>query len=109
MLRLFGRTRRGRYGGGKERARVWLEARMLAGTQSATTIAEYWLSQFETALAVSDDVLLKTLFHADSYWRDLLALTWHIRTVNGLEAILRELKEHVGPSNPTDFRTDPNR
>src|SRR5262249_48028878 len=27
----------------------------------------------------------------------------------GLEAILRELKGHVGPTNPTDFRTDPNR
>jgi hypothetical protein len=82
---------------------------MLAGTNSVTTIAENWLTQFERALAVPDDVLLKTLFHADSYWRDLLALTWNIRTVSGLEAILRELKAHVGRANPTDFRTDPNR
>ena len=82
---------------------------MLAGTKSVTTIAENWLTQFERALAVPDDVLLKSLFHADSYWRDLLALTWHIRTVIGFEAILREVKAHVGPAKPTDFGTNPNR
>ena len=27
--------------------------------------------------------LLKTLFHPDSYWRDVLALSWNIQTLNG--------------------------
>jgi hypothetical protein len=79
---------------------------MLARTETIATIADHWLAQFEKAIAEPDDVLLKTLFHPDSYWRDVLALTWHIRTVNGLEAILRELKAHVGRANPTGFRTD---
>ena len=82
---------------------------MLARTETIATIADHWLAQFESALAGCDDVLLKTLFHPDSHWRDVLALTWHIRTVNGLDAISRELKAHVGRANPTGFRTDPQR
>jgi hypothetical protein len=86
-------------------------ARMLAKTEteSAATAAENWLAQFERALAEPDDVLLKTLFHTDSYWRDVLALTWHIKTVEGSDAILSELKAHVGRVRPAGFRTAPNR
>ena len=73
-------------------------------TESAATATEGWLTQFETALAEPDDVLLKTLFHADSYWRDLLALTWHIKTVDGADAILSELKAHVGRARPAGFQ-----
>ena len=69
---------------------------MLARTETIATIADHWLAQFERALAERDDVLLKTLFHPDSHWRDVLALTWHIRTVNGVDAILSELKAHAG-------------
>jgi hypothetical protein len=69
---------------------------MLSGTEPIATTAQDWLTQFETALAKPDDVLLKTLFHADSHWRDLLAFTWRVRTVNGADAILRELKAHIG-------------
>jgi hypothetical protein len=50
-----------------------------------------------------------TLFHPDSHWRDVLALTWRIRTVNGLDAILRELRAHAGRAHPTGFRMDPQR
>ena len=82
---------------------------MLARTETIATFAANWLAQFERALAEPDDVLLKTLFHPDSHWRDVLALTWHIRTVSGLDAILRELKAHAGRANPTGFRTDPHR
>src|SRR4249920_1742841 len=80
--------------------------RMLAGTENIATTAHHWLARFERALAEPDDVLLKTLFHPDSHWRDVLALTWQIRTVSGLDAILEELKAHVGRANPTGFRTD---
>ena len=78
-------------------------------TEPIATIAQNWLTQFETALAGPDDVLLKPLFHADSYWRDLLAITWRIQTVNGAEAILRGLKAHTGSVRPAAFRIDPRR
>jgi hypothetical protein len=78
-------------------------------TESAATAAENWLAQFERAVAQPGNVLLKTLFHADSYWRDVLALTWHIKTVEGSDAILSELKAHVGRARPAGFRTAPHR
>jgi putative flavoprotein involved in K+ transport len=82
---------------------------MLAGTETIATIADHWLARFERALAEPDDVLLRTLFHPDSHWRDVLALTWQIRTVNGLDAILKELKAHAGLAYPTGFRRDSHR
>ncbi|GLS19228.1 monooxygenase [Labrys miyagiensis] len=82
---------------------------MLDRTENITTVVENWLSQFGRALAEPDDVLLEALFHPDSHWRDVLALTWRIMTVSGSDAIVRELKTHVGRANPTGFRTDPNR
>ena len=85
------------------------EVRMPAGTESIATIADHWLEKFERALAEPDHVHLKVLFHPGGHWRDVLALTWHIRTVNGLDAILRELKAHVSSAKPTGFRTDPHR
>src|SRR6266571_512879 len=80
---------------------------MLPRTETSETIANHWLARFEKALAEPDDILLETLFHPDSHWRDVLALTWHIRTVSGLDAILRALKAHVARANPSDFRTAP--
>jgi cation diffusion facilitator CzcD-associated flavoprotein CzcO len=82
---------------------------MLARTETIATIAENWLAQFEIALAESDDALLKALFHPDSHWRDVLALTWHIKTISGVDAIVGELKAHAGRAGPTGFRIDPHR
>ena len=31
------------------------------------------------------------MFGAESYWRDVLALSWNLQTLNGAEAILNEL------------------
>ena len=65
---------------------------MLDKTDDVSTATENWLAQFETALNGPDDLLLKTLFHPDSYWRDVLALSWNIQTINGPDAILKELQ-----------------
>ena len=53
---------------------------MLDKTDDISVAADNWLAQFEDALAKPDDGLLKTLFHPDSYWRDVLALSWNIQT-----------------------------
>jgi cation diffusion facilitator CzcD-associated flavoprotein CzcO len=82
---------------------------MPARTDPITAIVEHWLVRFERALAERDDALLRTLFHPDSHWRDVLALTWRIRTVSGRDAILGELSAHAGRANPTGFGTDPRR
>jgi thioredoxin reductase len=82
---------------------------LLARTDTVATIAESWLAQFERALAAPGRARLKTLFHPDSLWRDVLALTWHIKTVNGSDAILRELATHADRARPTGFKIDLNR
>src|SRR5262249_8179407 len=82
---------------------------MLARTDTVATIAEGWLAQFEGALATPGRARLKTLFHPDSLWRDVLALTWHIKTVNGSDAILRELATHADRARPTGFKIDQHR
>ncbi|MGY2849501.1 MULTISPECIES: flavin-containing monooxygenase [Bradyrhizobium] len=82
---------------------------MLDKTDDISVAADNWLVQFEDALASPDDVLLKPLFHPDSYWRDVLALSWNIQTVNRAFAIIEELPAHARRSAPHDFRIDAER
>ena len=81
----------------------------LARTDSLASIVGAWLSQFEGALAAPGRARLKALFHAESYWRDVLALTWHLKSVSGSDAILRELARHAGRVRPTGFKIDRHR
>jgi cation diffusion facilitator CzcD-associated flavoprotein CzcO len=80
-----------------------------AATEDLAAAAANWLAQFEGALAKPDDVALKTLFHPDSHWRDVLALSWDFQTVSGADAILRELNAHAGRARPAGFAIDPDR
>ena len=82
---------------------------MLDKTDDISIAADNWLAQFEDALATADDGLLKSLFHPDSYWRDVLALSWNMQTVNGADAILKELKAHAKRAGPHGFAVDPDR
>jgi cation diffusion facilitator CzcD-associated flavoprotein CzcO len=82
---------------------------MLDKTDDVSIAAENWLAQFETALTKPDPALLKTLFHPDSFWRDVLALSWNIQTINGAEPILHELKARAASAAPRDFKITPGR
>jgi cation diffusion facilitator CzcD-associated flavoprotein CzcO len=81
---------------------------MLDKTDDISIAAENWLAQFENALATSDGDL-KSLFHPDSHWRDVLALSWNLQTFNGAGAILSELKARAASAAPSGFRIDPDR
>ncbi|GGE22032.1 FAD-dependent oxidoreductase [Aureimonas endophytica] len=67
----------------------------------ARLAAEHWLGAFEAALAAKDAAAAAALFAATSFWRDLVAFTWNIRTVEGPEGV-RDLLEaqlpHVAAS-----------
>jgi hypothetical protein len=82
---------------------------MLDRSDDISTAVENWLAQFGTALTASDDGLLKALFHPDSYWRDALALSWTLQTINGRDAILGVLKAQAGAAAPSGFSIDPDR
>src|SRR6185503_10084250 len=72
--------------------------------QLATSVS-HWLAKFESALARHEDAALRGLFHADSHWRDVLALTWRIRTTSGREALVAALQG----ASAHGFRIDPDR
>ena len=82
---------------------------MLDRTDDISIATENWLAQFENALAEPDGTALSVLFHPDSHWRDVLALSWNIQTVNGVDAILSELRAHAHGAVPGNFSIDPDR
>jgi cation diffusion facilitator CzcD-associated flavoprotein CzcO len=82
---------------------------MLDRTDDSSVAADNWLAQFEEALGKPDDALLKTLFHPDSYWRDVLALSWNIQTLNGRDAILKTLPPLASNASPSGFAIAPGR
>jgi putative flavoprotein involved in K+ transport len=82
---------------------------MLAGTDTLAAITNDWLSKLERALGAGDERLLQSLFLPDSHWRDLLALTWTIRTASGRDALVADLKESAAQAKPRGFSVDPNR
>jgi putative flavoprotein involved in K+ transport len=82
---------------------------MLDRTDDISIATQNWLAQFESALATSDESLLNSLFHPDSHWRDALALSWNLQTINGGGAILSELKPRAAIARPCGFRIDPDR
>jgi hypothetical protein len=68
-----------------------------------------WLGRFEQALSRGDGASLRALFQADSHWRDVLALTWHIDTLSGAEAIVAALLALAREAKPWGFEIDPDR
>ena len=81
---------------------------MLDKTDDISIAARDWLMAFEAALATPGGNL-EQLFHGESFWRDVLALSWNIKTVNGRQAILKGLKLHAQRARPAQFRIDPDR
>jgi len=78
-------------------------------SDSLLTTADRWLADFEAALARSDWAGLAALFHADSHWRDVLAVTWDIQTVSGAGRIVDVLKAHASGPKPRAFTASRNR
>jgi hypothetical protein len=68
----------------------------------------HWLSQFESALSAPDESRLRSLFQADSHWRDVLALTWRIQTVSGRDDVARALRADPA-RRPSKFAVDRSR
>ncbi|MDA0183064.1 NAD(P)/FAD-dependent oxidoreductase [Solirubrobacter phytolaccae] len=63
---------------------------------------DQWLSEFDTALRANDTAGAAALFHEESFWRDLVAFTWNLKTVEGpseIEAMLDATLEHTQPTN----------
>ncbi|KAL9102444.1 MAG: hypothetical protein Q9163_002405 [Psora crenata] len=59
----------------------------ISSLPDAETVAAEWVASFNELLRTGDRSRLGELFLKDSYWRDLLCLTWDFHTLHGPEKI----------------------
>ena len=72
-------------------------------TSAAGTTVTDWLTSFEKALTSGNVDAGVELFGDDSYWRDLIAFTWNIVTVEGPEGVRDMLGQTLDRVRPTRF------
>jgi len=62
-----------------------------------------WLTEFASALKRSDIEAATALFAEECYWRDLVAFTWNIVTLESRSAISDMLETRLGDVKPDSF------
>jgi hypothetical protein len=63
-------------------------------------VASEWLDLLSNAIESNNPDKAVSLFVEDSWWRDMLALTWDFRTFRGVPAIKTFLRDRVGVTHP---------
>src|SRR5262245_42091432 len=76
------------------------ENNMTDRSSSPTMKAADWLSQFAAALDQKDWPGAVSLFCDECYWRDLVAFTWNIKTLEGRDDIQAMLAATVSSVHP---------
>jgi putative flavoprotein involved in K+ transport len=71
-----------------------------------TTLVKTWLAKLERAAKKKDAKAIAALFGKECYWRDLVALTWNIRTVEGRECIEHMLSATLPHSGLSNLKLD---
>jgi putative flavoprotein involved in K+ transport len=71
-------------------------------TAAADAVAG-WLRDFNAALAAADADAAAELFATDAFWRDLVAITWNLKTLEGRDQIRAMLSERLAQARPRDF------
>lgn len=68
--------------------------------------AQHWLDALSRALSANDPTAAGHLFLADGFWRDLVAFTWDIRTMEGRDAITAMLRATLAAVQPANWTLD---
>ncbi|SLN41605.1 putative oxidoreductase CzcO [Roseivivax jejudonensis] len=71
---------------------------------TATTRTEEVLASLNAALEAGDVAAVTALFATDSYWRDLVAVTWNLKTVEGPDGVADMLTQQLSHTRPGNFR-----
>jgi putative flavoprotein involved in K+ transport len=71
---------------------------------AARTRVETWLADFEAALAARDVDRAVGLFATTSFWRDLIAFTWNLTTVENRDGVADLLRQTMESTDATNFR-----
>jgi len=83
-----------------------LEPAPAAVPSPATRLVSSWLSALDDALTRADVAAATALFGAESYWRDLVAFTWNITTLEGRPAIGAMLEATLAGVKPSAWRIE---
>jgi hypothetical protein len=75
------------------------------GTLPPQERVDAWLADFAAALAARNIDRVVEQFAVDSFWRDLVAFTWNIKTVEGRDGIADMLTARLADADPSGFRT----
>jgi putative flavoprotein involved in K+ transport len=78
--------------------------RPVTDPQSPRATVDGWLSAFQDALTARDVERAAGMFAATSFWRDLVAFTWNITTVENPDGVRDLLTETLDGTDPTGFR-----
>ncbi|KAB1656869.1 NAD(P)/FAD-dependent oxidoreductase [Pseudoclavibacter chungangensis] len=71
----------------------------------ASTRVDTWLQAFDEALVARDTERAAALFAPESYWRDLIAFTWNLKTVEHPDGVRHMLDDVLDRVAPTNWRT----
>ena len=80
----------------------------MSTTEAAPTAAQtvdQWLARFDQALTAQDPAAAAELFGEDAFWRDLVAFTWNIKTVEGPAGVQDMLEHTLAHTRPSNWRT----
>ncbi len=75
------------------------------GVQSVSAEVDQWLASFEEALTAGDTAAASELFGDQSFWRDLVAFTWNIKTVEGPAGVKDMLDHTLAHTRPRGWHT----
>ena len=76
---------------------------LLSAANPVVEKASRWLAAFEEALTAGDADAASALFLDTSYWRDLVAFTWNIKTVEGPPGVRDMLASQLAHVRPRQF------
>ena len=74
-------------------------------TGSPADRTDAWLAAFEDALTARDVDRAAGMFAATSFWRDLIAFSWNMTTVEGPDGVRDLLGATLETTDPRGFRT----
>src|SRR5258707_1284208 len=72
-------------------------------TSAPGTVVKEWLANFEKSLATRNIDAAADLFTVDCFWRDLIAFTWNIVTVEGRDGVREMLVQTLDNVRPSGF------
>lgn len=67
-------------------------------------VAQQWVNNLQALLAKGNYAQVPDLFHGDSWWRDMLALDWNMRTIQNADGIKTYLSENQPQRQLSSFR-----